>query len=144
MQSQNDEEELDLSSGMVPHHNLGPVTGYDHDTGLPIVKRKTADTSTEKSEETPAKPEAKPEKPEPKSEPKEDAKPKPDTKAPALQKGSPVTLPDGSKGKVMHMVANMGTVRVRTDDGRNLTVRAKALTVAPHIMVATHARRLPQ
>lgn len=72
---------------------------------------------------------------------------KPKTKdkpAPALQKGAPVTLPDGSKGKVMHMVQNMTTVRVQLDDGRKVHVRAKALTVDPHVMVTAHTRRIPE
>jgi hypothetical protein len=62
----------------------------------------------------------------------------------AMQKGSPVTLPDGSRGKVMHIVENMKTARVRTDDGKNLTVRLSALTVVPHVMVQSHARRIPE
>lgn len=60
-----------------------------------------------------------------------------------MQKGTPVTLPDGTKGKVMHVIQGMGTLRVRTEDGRNLTVRAKAVKVVPHTQVAAHVRKLP-
>ncbi len=54
----------------------------------------------------------------------------PESGEPAMEKGTRVKLPDGSKGKVAHVIQGMGTVRVRTDDGRNLTVRAKAVTIA--------------
>lgn len=53
------EEEQDLSAGMVPHHNLGPVTGFDHDSGLPIVKRHASSspsTSTEQANQEVAPP----------------------------------------------------------------------------------------
>lgn len=49
-----DEEDLDLSAGMVPHHHLGPVTGYDHDSGLPIVKREERGAEKPSEENTPA------------------------------------------------------------------------------------------
>jgi hypothetical protein len=53
MKNTDEEEELDLSAGMVPHHNLGPVTGYDHDSGLPIVKRaNTAEVPAQKQANT--------------------------------------------------------------------------------------------
>lgn len=35
------EEELDLSAGMVPHHPAGEVTGWSHADGLPIVRLKS-------------------------------------------------------------------------------------------------------
>ena len=124
----------------VPTHPSGQVTAYDEQSGLPIVRRKAPGNTPETASKPAAKPEAetkptKPETPEPKAETKPD-------KAP-LQKGSPVQLPDGTRGKVAHVIQGMGTVRVRTDDGRNLTVRAKALTVVPHVMVTAHARRIP-
>jgi hypothetical protein len=98
------EEELDLSAGMVPHHPLGSISGFDHETGLPIVKRQPQDGTT-------------------------------------LAKGQPVTLADGSRGRVAHLVENMNTVRVRTDDGRNLTVRQS--TLKPAVLVKEHLRRQP-
>jgi hypothetical protein len=98
------EEELDLSAGMVPHHPLGPISGFDHETGLPIVKRQPQDGAM-------------------------------------LAKGQQVTLADGSKGRVAHLIDNMKTVRVRTDDGRNLTVRQSSLK--PAVLVKEHLRRQP-
>jgi hypothetical protein len=44
-----------------------------------------------------------------------------------LRRGAPVQLPDGTKGKIAHVMENMQTVRVQTNDGRNLTVRLTAL-----------------
>jgi hypothetical protein len=61
-----------------------------------------------------------------------------------LMKGAPVQLPDGTQGRVAHVIANMRSVRVRTDDGRNLTVRLGALKVLPHIQVAAHIRKVPE
>jgi preprotein translocase subunit YajC len=143
---------LDLSAGMIPkkpYHQLGEITGWSHDDGLPIVKRKAeqsgisstqgganATGSTSKAAgamETAATGEA--------------GKPKADetsskTQANQMTKGSPVQLPDGTQGKVAHVIENMKTVRVRTDDGRNLTVRQSALTVLPHTQVAAHIRRI--
>lgn len=99
--SEEPEEELDLSAGMIPHHPLGPISGFDHETGLPIVKR----------------------------QPKDDA---------VLAKGQPVMLADGSKGKVAHLIANMRTVRVRTEDGRNVTVSQKSLKPEDSVLARTH------
>jgi hypothetical protein len=42
---------------------------------------------------------------------------------PALSKGATVTLPDGSQGKISYLDSNLGIVRVRTDEGKNLTIR---------------------
>ena len=42
---------------------------------------------------------------------------------PALSKGAIVTLPDGSQGKISYLDSNMGIARVRTDEGKNLTIR---------------------
>ncbi|HUD21827.1 MAG TPA: hypothetical protein VMQ60_03200 [Acidobacteriaceae bacterium] len=144
----------------VPDHPLGSIRAIDYDTGLPIVKRKAEQSGISNAQGTgndtsgnnaqasgvlgkgvsEAKPAATPEAGKP-TQPKAEEKP---GKTQELTKGSPVTLPDGTKGKVMHMVQNMGTVRVRTDDGRNLTVRQSALKVAPHVMVVAHARKLPE
>jgi hypothetical protein len=149
------EEELDLSAGMVPHHNLGPVTGYDHEDGLPIVKRQAATIqTTEKSEssEGPAKKIASAgEKPEV-TEPKPAKTAEPDASKPMakqrlqpanLEKGQPVQLADGSRGKVAHLVQNMNSVRVRTEDGRNVMVARKTLKVPDSVFVRQHFRRVP-
>lgn len=114
----------------IPTHPAGQVTAYDERSGLPIVRRKAAESAAD----TTAKPADK------EAEPAKEETPKAET---ALAKGVPVTLPDGSKGKVAHVIQGMGTVRVRTEDGRNLTVRARALQVVPHTMVTAHARKLP-
>lgn len=103
----------------VPTHPLGTVTAIDHDSGLPIVKRNSSDT---------AKPEEAPEEPEPKPE--------------ALAKGTPVTV-NGKPGKVVFLHQEMGIARVKTDDGRKLTVRLGALKIMPHIQVAAHIRKVP-
>lgn len=58
-----------------------------------------------------------------------------------LVKGQPVELADGSRGKVAHMVQNMNTARVRTDDGRNVTVRRNTLK---QVLVKEHYRKAPQ
>jgi len=143
MKNIDEEEELDLSAGMVPHHNLGPVTGYDHDSGLPIVKRSLGGgkepgnnqitTDVSKQPDKPAKP-----------EPAEDPKPKPAEKPklqPAYSKGDSVQLPDGSTGRIAHMIANMKTARVRTNDGKNITVRHDSLK--PVVEVKAHYRKAP-
>lgn len=62
----------------------------------------------------------------------------------AMQKGSPVTLPDGTTGKIMHVLENMRTARVRTDEGKKVHVRLSALKVIPHVIVQSHARRIPE
>jgi hypothetical protein len=141
------EEGLDLSQGMVPHHNLGPVTGYDHDSGLPIVKRNAADpqpaskpsSAGEKQEaampEAETKPELKP----------SGAKPmlKPAGAQPSeLKKGAPVTLPDGSKATVAHLIDNK-SVRIRTEDGRNIVTKISSVKADQHTIVHEHVRRLP-
>lgn len=131
------EEELDLSPGMVPHHNLGIITAYDHDSGLPIVKRKTADapSSEPAKQDTAATPE--PEKPEPRAEPKTDAKP-------TLSKGAPVTV-NGKSGKVVFVHQGMGIARIKPDDGsKPITARVSAIQVQPHVVVQSHIRKLPQ
>jgi preprotein translocase subunit YajC len=131
-----------------PTHEAGKVTGFDSASGLPIVKRKAeqsgvsstqggtnATGSTSKAAgamETAATPEA--------------GKPKADetsskTQATQMTKGSPVRLPDGSSGRVAHVV-DTRTVRVRTDDGKNVTARIAALTVLPHTQVQAHIRRI--
>jgi hypothetical protein len=142
------EEELDLSAGMVPHHPLGPITGWSHDDGLPIVKRQSAAEKPESSE-APAKrhaderPEAKPVE-----NATDSAKPmarpmlKPATN-PDLEKGRPVELADGSRAKVAHVIQNMRSVRVRTEDGRNVTVGRGTLKVPDSVFVRQHFRRAP-
>jgi hypothetical protein len=42
-------------------------------------------------------------------------------------KGARVKLPDGALARVVYVDPNMRIARVRTDDGRNLTVRRKDL-----------------
>ena len=46
-----------------------------------------------------------------------------------LRKGSVIALPDGSRGTVSYLDPNMKIARVRTEDGRNLTVRLGQLRV---------------
>jgi len=118
----------------VPEHPLGHIAAIDYDTGLPIVKRKSAgQASTQQPTEKPAKP-----------EPAEDPKPKPAEKPklqPAYSKGDSVQLPDGSTGRIAHMIANMKTARVRTNDGKNITVRHDSLK--PVVEVKAHYRKAP-
>ncbi len=45
----------------------------------------------------------------------------------AVIKGSRVRLTDGAPARVAYVDPNMRIARVRTDDGRNLTVRHKDL-----------------
>jgi hypothetical protein len=45
----------------------------------------------------------------------------------ALAKGAAVALPDGSRGVVSYLDPNMKIARVRTEDGRNITVRQNQL-----------------
>jgi hypothetical protein len=132
------EEDLDISAGLVPHHPLGTLSGFDHETGLPIVKRRVAtapapveDPAANESNDavtagtTPSA--------------KQVLKPA----TPAFAKGQPVQLADGSKGKIAHMVGNMRTVRVRMEDGRNVTVSQNALKPADSVLVKSHYRRTP-
>lgn len=150
-----EEEELDLSAGMVPLHNLGPVTGYDHDSGLPIVKRGHAQSAQPSNpvakpevetkpaaEEKPAAIETKPAKeetPEPASKTKESST---DTK-PEMSKGSMVRLPDGRTGKIAHIAQGAGITRVKLDGGGDVSVRSSALTPLRHVQVAAHTRKVP-
>jgi hypothetical protein len=60
-----------------------------------------------------------------------------------LRRGAPVQLPDGTKGKIAHVIENMQTVRVRTNDGRNLTVRQTALKPVDSVFVKEHFRSAP-
>jgi hypothetical protein len=62
---------------------------------------------------------------------------------PTFEKGQRVVLPDGTKGRIAHMVHAMKTARVRTDDGRNLTLRLGALKPADAVLVKEHFRRAP-
>jgi hypothetical protein len=48
---------------------------------------------------------------------------------PRLSKGSAVALPDGSRGIVSYLDSNMKIARVRTESGRNVTVRQGQLRV---------------
>jgi hypothetical protein len=47
-----------------------------------------------------------------------------------LAKGSAVTLPDGSRGTISYLDPNMRIARVRTENGRNVTVRQGQLRTA--------------
>ena len=57
------------------------------------------------------------------------------TLPPVLAKGAQVTLPDGSRGTVSYLDPAMRIARVKTSDGRNLTVKQSALTGAPTDLV---------
>jgi hypothetical protein len=46
---------------------------------------------------------------------------------PAFRRGANVTLPDGSEAKILYLDSNMGIARVRTNEGRNLTIRRHRL-----------------
>jgi hypothetical protein len=48
----------------------------------------------------------------------------------SLGKGSAVTLPDGSRGTISYHDPNMRIVRVRTENGRNVTLRQGQLRIA--------------
>lgn len=52
-----DDEDIDLSAGLVPHshptHPAGRVSGFDEETGLPIVKRNSTAFSTSNNVEKP-------------------------------------------------------------------------------------------
>ena len=48
-----------------------------------------------------------------------------------LVKGSAVALADGAHGKVSYLDPNLRIARVRTEDGRNLTVRQSELRALP-------------
>lgn len=61
---------------------------------------------------------------------------------PPIQKGTPVTI-NGKPGKIVFLHQEMGIARVKTDDGRKLTVRLGALKITPHIQVAAHIRKVP-
>jgi hypothetical protein len=139
------EEELDLSPGMVPHHNLGPVTGYDHDSGLPIVKRKPADQPASNPSAPGKKEEAaetKPAKPEPKPAASETKQSQGETPA-EPQKGAPVRLKDGTTGKLSWFDKVSGIARIRRDaDGKSVSVRKGAFQVQPHTQVSAHIRRI--
>ena len=121
----------------VPDHPLGTISAIDYDTGLPIVKRKPA-TAAQPATAVPAT--EQPAQPKPADTAQPATKPK---LQPAFTKGQQVRLPDGSTGKIAHMVANMKTARVKTDDGKNITVRHDTLAPADHVVVKSHVRRLP-
>jgi hypothetical protein len=127
------EQDLDISAGLVPHHPLGPLSGFDHETGLPIVKRTVATVPAYAGEPAGNEP----------NRPALTAGPvlKPATK-PDLQRGQPVTLPDGTGGKIAHVIDGK-SVRVRTEDGRNITVRQNSLKPADSVLVKAHFRRAP-
>jgi preprotein translocase subunit YajC len=138
------EEELDLSAGMVAHHPLGRISGFDHETGLPIVKRQPQITAADHLEnpgseaETGAKPVLQAAGPRPSGKEQSAQSTKP-----SFEEGQRVVLPDGTKGRIAHVVRAMKTARVRTDDGRNLTVRHSALKAADAVLVKEHYRRAP-
>jgi hypothetical protein len=46
-----------------------------------------------------------------------------------IVKGAKVRLADGALGRVVYVDPNLRIARVRTEDGRNITVRRKQLTV---------------
>jgi hypothetical protein len=48
---------------------------------------------------------------------------------PVWVKGDRVRLPDGTQGKIAYLHREMRIVRVRTEDGRNITLRRSWLTV---------------
>lgn len=62
---------------------------------------------------------------------------------PPFEKGQRVVLPDGTKGRIAYLIHAMKTARVRTDDGRNLTVRHSALRAPDSVLVKQHFRRAP-
>jgi hypothetical protein len=45
-----------------------------------------------------------------------------------MRKGTRVRMADGTPGRVAYADPNLRIARVRTDDGRNVTVRRKTLT----------------
>jgi hypothetical protein len=129
------EQDLDISAGLVPHHPLGPLSGFDHETGLPIVKRTVPTLPAPMEEPDRNKP----------NDPAVNEGAKPVLKPATLlfAKGQAVQLTDGSKGKIAHLVGNMRTARVRMEDGRNVTVRQNALKPADSVLVKSHYRRVP-
>ncbi len=129
------DQDLDIGAGLVPHHPLGPLSGFDHETGLPIVKRSVATVPAPVEQPAANEP----------STPAVTAGTKQVLKqaTPQLVKGQPVQLADGSKGKIAHLVGNMRTVRVRTEDGRNVTVSQSSLKPADSVLVKSHFRRAP-
>lgn len=46
-----------------------------------------------------------------------------------ITKGTKVRLADGALGRVVYVDPNLRIARVRTEDGRNITVRRKQLTL---------------
>lgn len=141
----------------VPTHPAGQVTAYDEQSGLPIVRRKPADTRPAAAASKPSAPEkkeeaaeTKPAKPEPKPA-KEDTKPaaaetkQSDPETPAeMTKGAPVKLKDGSTGKLSWYDKVSGIARIRRDaDGKSISVRKNAFEVQPHTQVSAHVRRIP-
>lgn len=140
-------EDLDLSAGMVPHHPAGEITAFDHETGLPIVRRKTAQSEPKPEEKPAAKPEEKPEaKPETVEErslpatPVVESKPQNTLHKPAgpAAKGTAVRLPDGTTGKLAF--SDGVNARVRTDDGRNVNAKHKDITPMSEVPVKAHVR----
>jgi hypothetical protein len=99
---------LDITAGLIPHHDLGPISGFDHDTGLPIVKRHAGGPAPNSAI------------------------------APVFSNGQAVLLQDGTAATVAHVVGNRHSVRVRTEDGRNITVRGSTLKPANSVLVGEH------
>jgi preprotein translocase subunit YajC len=143
---------IDLSAGMIPKkpmHPLGEITGWSHNDGLPIVRRKetqanTAEIPAQKQENTDEKPTKTSDKPTDSVKPAASSEAKPMAKTrlePAnLTKGQSVSLRDGTGATVAHVIDDK-SVRVRTEAGKNTVV--KRAEVTPHILVKAHLRRMP-
>lgn len=121
------------SEPSVPTHPLGTVTGIDHDSGLPIVKRTAMEApkppAKEKSPETSAATEG--------AQPRTEDQP-----GGPMQKGTPVSY-GGQPGRIIFAHPKIGVARVEMDDGKKLrSVNIKDLKVLPHTIVTSHVRRL--
>jgi sRNA-binding protein len=131
-----DQIHADRTAAKSPTHPAGKVTGFDEQSGLPIVKRSSSQPA---QTDAPKPKEDATEQPKAASpEPVKQAKP---VLQPALTKGAKVSLPDGSTAKVAHVI-DQKSARVRTEAGRNLVMKQADLT--PHVLVKSHYRKLPQ
>lgn len=145
-----DQIHADRTSGKTP--SWGSVTGFEHSTGLPIVKRSASGTT--KPAETPEAPAEKPESTQPTQE---EAGAKEQTSAAAkpaaLAKGSAVLMPDGSTGKISYLHQQMRIARVTKDGGGSVMHPISKLkqkeametkVPAGHTFVSAHYRPLPE
>jgi hypothetical protein len=112
------EEELDLSAGMVPH------------AAQPLQQQLVAPNQLNQNQQPQA------------LNNDHGGSIAPAGQAPVMQKGTPISF-GGKNGRVVFVHPGLGIARVKFDDGSQArSVKASALKILPHTVVTSHVRRL--